>query len=114
MTAPTTHDPVAHIPPFLLDNLEGVAADAVREVQRQDDLARAGKFGGTHILPGGPNDARLRVLVEEVGEVAKELNEIDMGNASPGQLYDELVQTAACAIAWGAAILEREEGLRDA
>lgn len=106
-------DPVAHIPPFRLDNLEGVAADAVREVERQDELARAGRFGGTHVLPGGPDDARLRVLVEEVGEVAEELNEISMGNETAGHLYNEVMQTAACAIAWCAAILERMEGLRD-
>ena len=102
------NDPVAHIPPLPQLLVEGVADDARREVLRQDTLARKGRFGGTHILPGGPNDARLAVLVEEVGEVAEWINEERQvpGGLASGALYDELVQVAACAIAWGAAILD--------
>ena len=105
-------DPVAHIKPLQGSMITGVLDDVAAEIQRQDDLARAGKFGGTHILPGGPDADRLIVLVEEVGEVAKELNEERAGNPNPGQKYDELVQTAACAVAWATAHLEELEGYR--
>lgn len=83
-----------------------VTLDAVfAEILRQDVLARAGKFGGLHILPSGPDHARLAVLTEEVGEVARELNETLMGRASPeGALVKELIQVAACAVAWATAI----------
>ena len=66
----------------------------------------------THTLPEGPNDARLRLLVEEVGEVARELNEADIGNPDPDELYTELIQTAATAAAWAAALVEKAEGYR--
>ncbi len=118
-------DPVAHIKPLRGSMITGVLDDVATEIQRQDDLARAGKFGGTHILPGGPDADRLVVLVEEVGEVAKELNEERAGNPvstglghhprrgpDPGKKYDELVQTAACAVAWATAHLEELKGYR--
>ncbi len=106
----SNEDRVPHIPPLNLWIIEGVVADVVREIARQDDLARDGKFGDTHILPGGPNADRLIVLVEEVGEVAKELNEARAGQGISGKLYEELVQTAACAVAWASAHLEGLEG----
>ena len=83
-----------------------VTLDAVfAEVIRQDILARAGKFGGLHILPSGPDHARFAVLAEEVGEVARELNEELMGRRQPeGALVKELIQVAACAVAWATAI----------
>lgn len=99
-------DPVAHIPPLEKESLKTSADWVIHEVERQDNLARAGKFGGTHILPGGPNADRLGVLVEEVGEVAEALNELRMGRGSINDLEDELRQTAACALAWMAAIYE--------
>lgn len=105
-------DPVAHIKPLQGVMIEGVLADIAAEIQRQDDLARAGKFGGLHILPGGPDSDRLTILVEEVGEVATELNEIRAGQETPGKKYEELVQTAACAVAWAVAHLEELEGYR--
>ena len=105
-------DPVAHIKPLQDDMIVGVLADGHREIERQDALARAGKFGGTHILPGGPDGDRLGVLVEEVGEVATELNEIRAGQETPGKKYVELVQTAASAVAWAVAHLEELEGYR--
>ena len=107
-------DTVPHIKPLRGSMITGVLDDVAAEIQRQDDLARAGKFGGTHILPGGPDSDRLGVLVEEVGEVAKEVNEERMGQGEPGKLYDELTQTAACAVAWAVAHLEELEGYRPA
>ncbi len=105
-------DPVAHIKPLRVSTIKEVLSDVAFEIQRQDDLARAGKFGATHILPGGPDADRLAIIVEEVGEVAKELNEERAGKGLPGKLYEELVQTAACAVAWGAAHLEELERYR--
>ena len=94
-----------------LEDFQLTASAAVAEVIRQDSLARRGKFGGTHILPGGPDHARLAVLVEEVGEIARELNE--SFNVSIGldreALVRELIQVAACSIAWATA-LEHEHG----
>ena len=103
-------DPVAHIPPLKQAERDEVSLTVQIEIDRQDVLARTGKFHGTHILPGGPDHARASVLGEEVGEVHKALNEIKFGQSTrEGELYDELIQTAACAEAWAAAILEGRE-----
>lgn len=100
-------DAVPHVPPLGTDALVTATVDIRFEVQRQDDLARSGKFGGTHVMPGGTDDGRLRVLVEEVGEVATELNEADIaGVPRTENLRKELVQTAAVCLAWVAAIDE--------
>ena len=81
--------------------------DVDAEIARQDALARRGKFGGTHILPSGPDHARLAVLVEEVGEVARELNEaLIRGQNDLDHLRTELIQVGACAVAWAAALAE--------
>lgn len=50
--------------------------------------------------PQLPDDARLAVLVEEVGEVARELCERRIGNGDTQRLRTELVQLAAVAVAW--------------
>ncbi len=102
-------DPVAHIPPLTQTARIEVSLQVQQEIDNQDDMARAGRFHGTHILPGGPDHDRLGVLAEEAGEVAKALNEIKFGQATRDDLYDELIQTAACAEAWAAAILEGRE-----
>ena len=97
--------------PALEDDNVRLTLDAVfAEIKRQDALARRGKFGGTHILPSGPNHARLAVLMEEVGEVAHELNEalsserLDGSYPSKDNLVTELIQVAACAVAWASAL----------
>lgn len=105
-------DQVHHVKPLRGSTILDVTAHVRAEIWRQDGLARAGKFGGKHTLPEGPNDARLRLLVEEVGEVARELNEADLGNPDPDGLYTELIQTAATAVAWTAALTEEAEGYR--
>jgi len=64
-----------------MNALQGVAD----ERHRQDV-----KWGITN----HPLDTHFRVLVEEVGEVAKALNEKD----TMQHLYDELIQVAACAV----------------
>lgn len=101
-------DPVAHIQPLQLPTLYDVTRRVLREIQHQDELARAGKFGGTHAIPGGPDSERLPKLVEEVGEVARAMNEIGFGNGTREvELLNELIDTAALATGWAAAILER-------
>ena len=42
------------------------------------------------------NDDKLAILIEEVGEVGHAINEA----MPPIELYKELIQVAACAIAW--------------
>ncbi len=69
-------DPVAHIPPLTQAARIEVSLEVQEEIDRQDVLARTGKFHGTHILPGGPDHDRLGVLAEEAGEVARAINEI--------------------------------------
>lgn len=94
------------------ESVQLTAQACVAEVMRQEALARLGRFGGTHILPGGPDHARLAVLVEEVGEVARELNEALMRpeGLDRDKLTRELCQVGACAIAWATAI-ENNRGI---
>lgn len=105
-TAPNIHVArVEDVRPFELHNLEVTCAAILGEVLRQDVLARAGRFGGTHIMPSGPDHARLAVLVEEVGEVARELNEaLSTGTLDRDALVKELIQVGACAAAWATAL----------
>lgn len=113
-------DPVAHIPPFDPGTLGDVAGQIINEIERQDTLARQGKFGGTHILPGGPDPERMVVLTEEAFEAMlltalERLNQsLNAGIGPNGYqrtdgLFDELIQLAACAGGWAAAILEGRE-----
>ena len=101
-------DPIAHVPPFDEMSLVVVMDEVHTEIDRQDDLARAGKFGGTHVMPGGTDLERLAVLAEEFGEASIEVCKgIEVGKQvrRPG-LRDELIQTAAVCLAWVAAIDE--------
>ena len=102
---------IEDIKPIKFLTIQGVLSDVQLEIGLQEDKARDGGFGGTHVLPGGPDADRLAVLVEEIGEVAKELNEKRQGNESKG-LYEELVQVAGSAIAWAAALVEEKTGYR--
>jgi hypothetical protein len=113
-TAVITED-VLDVAPLETQLLESIAERALVEISRQDMLARARRFGGTHILPSGPNVARLGVLTEEVGEVAKECNEELMADPAEAKesaqarrhrLQTELIQVAACAVAWATALEE--------
>ena len=101
-------DPVAHIPPFNDMTVAKALDDVLGEVGRQDQLARSGKFGGTHVMPGGSDLERLAVLAEEFGELSIEVCKGIEKNRQvrrPG-LRDEAVQVAAVAVAWIAAIDE--------
>ncbi len=88
-----------------INALQKIVADIICERRRQD-----AKFGGRDnlksILPrvntSEAQYAKLGVLMEEVGEVARAALEHDFGddNAQLGHLQEELVQVAAVAIAW--------------
>jgi hypothetical protein len=90
--------------PFILD-----AIDAERS--HQELLKARGKFRFTCADPAISDESCLRVLIEEVGEVAvavrrravaRELNEADSGDRSVNvaHLRGELIQVAAIAVAW--------------
>lgn len=74
------------------------------ERARQDRMKAEGRFSKT-CADDMPNPARLAVLVEEVGEVARAV--LERGDAG-GEAYDkhgkdirkELIQVAAVAFAW--------------
>lgn len=51
----------------------------------------------------------LGILTEEVGEVAKEVNEIHFRCGSFSNLRDELIQVAAVATAWVESIDRKKE-----
>lgn len=55
-----------------------------------------GKFEFTASDPGISNSLKLPILIEEVGEVAKCINE----SMSKDELEKELTQVAAVAVAW--------------
>lgn len=102
-------DPVANIPALTARARRDVSLAVQDEIDRVDRLARDpnGPFHGTHLIPGGPDHDRMYVLGEEVGEVNTALKEIKYGIATREEdLYVELIQTAATAEAWAAAILE--------
>jgi hypothetical protein len=78
-----------------------VCDDVLDELARAERLQKAGKFPKTI---GMCNDFEaLAVLVEEVGEVAHEVNET-IGRTPDTEyqkrLYTELVQVAAMAVGW--------------
>ena len=74
---------------------EFVLALVERERERQEELKECGKFAATCAdeIPAGE---KLAILVEEVGEVAREVCE----RGARAELLEELVQVAAVAVAW--------------
>jgi NTP pyrophosphatase (non-canonical NTP hydrolase) len=80
--------------------------DAERD--RQD--AKFGWIGAPKsILPGDNEYAKLGVLMEEVGEVSRELLESQFAGVigTTPHLEEELIQVAAVAVAWVEAIREK-------
>lgn len=78
--------------------------DICRERTRQDDKfgPRGGMLAPHYPLDGGARYHAMRnlsILLEEVGEVAKEVNELHEPGAQQ-RLREELVQVAAVAVAW--------------
>lgn len=82
------------------------AARVVQEVfderQRQQQLVREGKLPFNCADRDIPHQRKLPVLVEEVGEVAKEVYDVDRGTVpfASKRLREELIQVAAVAVAW--------------
>lgn len=70
------------------------------ERDRQEQLFRAGKFPKRVCDPGSGNEYALRVLMEEVGECAKAINEQEPN----ARLREEVIQVAAVAVAWAEAL----------
>ena len=88
-------------------------ADIARERDRQEELRASGKFSATCATAredGGMNDFQcFAVLGEEFGEVARAVCESIEGNIeNRADLREELIQTAAVAVAW----IERLDALR--
>ncbi len=80
--------------------LANVFREIADERARQERLATEGRFEWTCSDPSVPDEARLAVLVEEVGEVARSVLG-GMGAVHDGGLLRvELVQVAAVACAW--------------
>jgi NTP pyrophosphatase (non-canonical NTP hydrolase) len=74
------------------NGMQLILGDLIQERWRQDR-----KHGSGRVL--NPT-ARLAILAEEFGEVAKEVMERVDGRGDVARLRSELVQTAACAVAW--------------
>jgi NTP pyrophosphatase (non-canonical NTP hydrolase) len=72
-----------------------------REILRQLDLQQAGKFQHVAFDVGCSNETRLAMLVEEIGEVARALQDNNWKN-----LKEEIVQVAAIATSWVARLEE--------
>lgn len=79
----------------------------IRECARQTELKKAGKFQLEIGEPGCSVFQSVSILTEELGEVARAVNERDREN-----LKEELVQVAACCRKWFHH-LEQEELLED-
>lgn len=100
--------------PAMLDVFAKIAA----ERDRQRGLFHAGKitFDCASTLPD-PN-RKLRVLTEEVGEVAQELEKLESCRDRRGErfviedLETELVQVAAVAVAWLESLQTKKAGAR--
>lgn len=70
-----------------------VLSDVALERDRQEQLLAAMKFDWTCADLDVSDDEKLRVLVEEVGEVARAIHE-------KSNLREELIQVAAVCVAW--------------
>jgi NTP pyrophosphatase (non-canonical NTP hydrolase) len=80
-----------------------ILGDLIQERWRQDRLHGAGRV----LNP----TARLAILAEEFGEVAKEVMERVDGRGDVARLRSELVETAACAVAWIEQLDDQEPGV---
>ena len=83
------------------------------ERERQNLLLRQGKFSYTCASPVADPRRKLRVIVEELGEVAEALFRLEASEckANREHLIEELIQVAAVAVAWLDALLQPEAGI---
>jgi len=82
--------------------LETILREVSIERQRQEELCMNSKIGFSCADPRLGDLVKLPVLMEEVGEVGRAMQENNLGN-----LREELIQVAAVAVAW-AESLERQ------
>ena len=83
--------------------LQAVAHERARQEQKCREKQAEGLAWHTCADPDALDDEqRLPILLEEVGEVARELCDSRASHYEPNlvKLRDELVQTAAVAVAW--------------
>jgi len=73
--------------------------EVASERERQEALVAEGSLDYTAASPDCPDVLRLAALMEEVGEVARALQDADFEH-----LAIELVQVAAVAVAWREAL----------
>lgn len=68
------------------------------------EAIRAHARHGQQSMFYGDDAKGLRILVEEVGEIAREMNELALGNRTQSEYHDnlekELIQTAAMCATW--------------
>lgn len=97
---------VSTVPPVPVELVVKAADLSIHEVEAAERHARAGRFGGTHVMAGGSDLERLAVLAEEFGEVSIEVCKgIEVhGQERREGLRGELIQVAAVALFWVAAI----------
>lgn len=77
-----------------------LSSKTIRAIQQEVDYAHKVHGEDSMYSPKSSNDRRLAILVEEVGEVAAELNEAASGNLDETNLRLELIQVAAMAATW--------------
>jgi len=74
-----------------------------QERERQEDLKQQGKFKHTCADAEVPLGDKLAILIEEVGEVAEAILQVQDLNTLGDPIKDlrkELIQVAAVAVAW--------------
>lgn len=78
-----------------------ILQDIADERRRQDTLKAQGRFPHTcaDSMPAG-DLKRFAVLAEELGEVARVVNDASDGNVDVPHLREELIQVAAVVLAW--------------
>lgn len=85
---------------------DGIGGDVLydihRERGRQEHLRETGKFRQTCAAVDMAPHAKLAVLAEEFGEVARHVTEylIEPSRLDDAELREELIQVAAVAAAW--------------
>lgn len=91
--------------------LDMVAAERRRQERKCAEKRAEGLAWLTCASTEMPDGEKLAVLVEEVGEVARELCDARAENRPPSpNLLVEVVQVAAVALAWAESLLTEEGG----
>lgn len=79
-----------------------------------DEANRAHDMHGSQSMLYGDDNKSLRIMVEEVGECSREMNELALGNKGVESynrdLRKELIQVSAMAATWVAKIDNRMNG----